>query len=246
MKLKRLQQIESYVKSYGVITYEELCDHFDVSLSTIRRDVEELACKGSVLKTYGGIKINENKIQNNEIIKFDYNKDIIGKKAATLVEDGDVVLLGSGSTVAHSVKYLANKKITVITNNLVVLDEAVKYGFKVISVGGNLDLSTMSFVGTQTIKQLSELNATISFIGCNAMNKDYVSNVADVEAEIKKMMIKNSGKVALLIDHTKFDKTSLYNFAGINDLDYVVTDVSPNKEYKDIFKNNKIKLEIGE
>lgn len=246
MKLKRLQQIESYAKSYGVITYEEICNHFDISLSTARRDVEELVNNGKVIKTYGGIKINEKNIQNETIIKFDYAKDVIGKKAASLVKDGDVVLLGSGSTVAHSVKYLANKKITVITNNLVVLDEAVRYGFKVISVGGNLDLSTMSFVGTQTIKQLSELNATISFIGCNAINKEYVSNVADVEAEIKKMMIKNSKQVALLIDHNKFDETSLYNFADINDLDYIVTDKKPNKEYQEIFKNNKVKLEIGE
>ena len=245
MKFKRLQQIESYVRTYGVASFEELCEHFDISLSTVRRDIEELVKNGSVIKTYGGIKINENNIKNETIIKFDYSKDIIGKKAAELVKDGDVVLLGSGSTVAHSVKYLANKKITVITNNLVVLDEAVKYGFKVISVGGNLDLSTMSFVGTQTIKQLSELNATISFIGCNAINKKYVSNVADVEAEIKKMMIKNSKKVALLIDHNKFDETSLYNFADIKDMNYIVTDSKPNKEYLEIFKNNKVKLEVG-
>lgn len=250
MKLKRLNSIVEYVKSYEVCTYEELCNHFGISMSTIRRDVSELIRDGKIEKTHGGIcassKLEESK-DKKQLIKFDYTKDSIARLASEMVEDNDIIILASGSTVAHMVKYLKDKKnITVITNNLVVLNEAMSCDFNVVNIGGNLDRKAMSFVGTQTTKQISELNANKCFISCNGISLNGISNVVDLEANIKQAEMKIGQEIILLADHTKFGVMSLYNIAPIEELDYLITDKRVNKEYEQAFKEANVKVLVAE
>ena len=220
MKLKRLNNIVEYVRAYDLCTYEDLCKQFDVSISTIRRDIDELEKQGKIEKVFGGIRLSEQSIKDaNEatLFKYDYERDKIAKAASELVQDGDIIMLGSGSTVAHMVKYLKNKKgITLVTNNLAVLNETLKCDFNVVSIGGNLDKKIMSFVGLNSSKQISELNANKCFLSCNGVNLQSVSNVADLEADLKRTEIRVSDKTILLADHSKFDKMSLYKFARWN------------------------------
>lgn len=237
MKLKRLNNIIEYVRAYDLCTYEDLCRKFDVSMSTMRRDVDELEKEGKIEKVFGGIKLSPKSIKeanDKSIFKFDYERDKIAKAASELVEDGDIIMLGSGSTVAHMVKYLANKKgITLVTNNLAVLNETLRCDFNVVSIGGNLDKKIMSFVGLNSSKQINELNANKCFLSCNGVNLNSVSNVADLEADLKKTEIAISDKTILLADSTKFDKMSLYTFASIEDIDYIITNEIPRKEYEE-------------
>lgn len=251
MKVKRLQQIEDYIKLARNCTYDELCKYFDISMSTVRRDITELEKHGMIVKTYGGVMVKDTDIPeiNNPIqIQYGSCKDRIAKAASEIVEDGEIILLGSGSTVAHMVHHLEGKKnLTVITNNLVVIEESMKYGFNVINIGGNLDRNTMSFVGIQTIKQLNELNANKSFISCNGITlKHGFSNVADLEADIKKAMIKISSQAVALVDHSKFDKMSLYTFAEMGDVDVIVTDREPSAEYLELFQKVHTNLVVTE
>lgn len=248
MKVKRLQQVEDYIKKAGTCTYEELCAHFDISMSTTRRDISELEKYGKIVKTYGGIIAKEEEEEKDTIqLKYGSYQDKIAKSASELVEDGEIILLGSGSTVAHMVHHLNNKKnLTVITNNLVVIEESMKYGFNVINIGGNLDRNTMSFVGMQTIKQLKELNANKSFISCNGITRKHgLSNVADLEADIKRAIIRISSCVVALADHSKFDKMSLYTFADMEEIDVLVTDVEPDQEYMELFEKSHTRLVIA-
>lgn len=248
MKLKRLEAISEYARAYDICTYEELCRQFDVSLTTMRRDVEELVRTGRVEKVYGGIKVLPKEEEEEEpLFRYEYAKDQIGKKAALFVEDHDIIVLGSGTTAAHMVKYLREKKgLTVITNNLAVMEEAVKYGFTLISIGGDLDRRTMSFVGTQSIKQLSELNADKAFLSCNGITVHGVSNVADLEADIKKKTMEISSKIYLLADHSKFGVKSLYSFARIRDLDGIFTDKRAPKEIEKYCREEGVSLYTAE
>ena len=249
MKLKRLNNIVEYVRAYDLCTYEDLCRQFDVSISTIRRDVDELEKLGKIEKVFGGIRLSEQSIKDaNEatLFKYDYERDKIAKAASELVEDGDIIMLGSGSTVAHMVKYLKNKKgITLVTNNLAVLNETLKCDFNVVSIGGNLDKKIMSFVGLNSSKQISELNANKCFLSCNGVNLQSVSNVADLEADLKRTEIRVSDKTILLADHSKFDKMSLYKFASLSEIDYLITNKKPNKEYEEVCKKNNCTLIIA-
>lgn len=240
MKLKRLQNIAKYISSYDICTYEELCKQFNVSLSTIRRDLNLLESEGKVEKVFGGVKINNDyQIDTgvSALLEYDYIKDMIAQNAARLVEDGDIIMLGSGSTVAHMIKHLKHKKnVTIITNNLLVLNESLNNSFNVISIGGTLDRNVVSFVGLDSAKQLDGLNANKCFISCNGVNLHAITNVVDIEADIKKGMIKNSDKTILLAGHEKFDKMSLYSFTTIEETNYIITDKKPNKEYINLCK----------
>ena len=249
MKLKRLNNIVEYVRAYDLCTYEDLCKQFDVSISTIRRDIDELEKLGKIEKVFGGIRLSEQSIKDaNEatLFKYDYERDKIAKAASELVQDGDIIMLGSGSTVAHMVKYLKNKKgITLVTNNLAVLNETLKCDFNVISIGGNLDKKIMSFVGLNSSKQVSELNANKCFLSCNGVNLQSVSNVADLEADLKRTEIRISDKTILLADHSKFDKMSLYKFASMSEIDYIITNKKPDKEYEEVCKKNNCTLIVA-
>lgn len=248
MKVKRLQQMEEYIKSKGLCSYDELSEHFDISMSTTRRDVSELKKRGKIVKTYGGVMGHEDLNDSDSTIQLKYgsSKDKMAEMASRLVEDGEIILLGSGSTVAHMVHHLADKKnLTVITNNLIVVEESMRYGFKVINLGGNLDRNTMSFVGVQSIRQLKELNANKSFISCNGITiKHGLSNITDLEADIKKAIIKISSQVITLVDHVKFDKMSLYTFANMDEIDVIVTDREPSADYIEAFQKAHTELLI--
>ena len=248
MKLKRIQAITEYIKALDVCTYEELTREFDVSMTTMRRDIDTLEKMGKVKKVYGGIKaIPQEEEEESALFRYEYGKDRIGRLAATLVNDNDIIVLGSGSTAAHMVRYLREKKgLTVITNNLSVMNEAVRYGFALVSIGGNLDRRTLSFVGTQSTKQMSELNADKCFLSCNGITPHGISNVADLEADMKKETMKISGKVYLLADHFKFGVTSLYSFAKLGDLDGIVTDKALPKEFTETLKEEDVTLYVAE
>lgn len=249
MKLIRLNNIVDYVRAYELCTYEDLCEQFGVSMSTMRRDVEELERQGKIEKVFGGIKLSPKTIKENKeatIFKYDYERDKIAKAASELVDDGDIIMLGSGSTVAHMVKYLKNKKgITLVTNNLAVLNETLTCDFSVVSIGGNLDKKIMSFVGLHSSRQISELNANKCFLSCNGVSTHSISNVADLEADLKRKEIAICDKTILLADATKFDKMSLYSFASIKDLDYLITNKKPSKEYEKVCKENNCELIIA-
>ena len=249
MKLQRTNNITEYIKAYGVCSYEELCEQFQVSLSTIRRDVEELEQSGIIEKVHGGVKIADSFLQQEQsstLYKFDYAKDRIAAQAARMVRDDDIILLGSGSTVAHMVRHLKKKKnITLITNNLAVLNETLDCDFNVISIGGNLDKVVMSFVGLQSARQISGLNANRCFLSCNGISLHSITNVGDLEADLKKTEIAISDQTILLADHRKFNTMSLYSFATLKDIDCLITDETPGKEYEELCQESSCRLVIA-
>ena len=160
MKLKRLQAIREYIRRLHVCTYEDLAKDFDISMTTVRRDVDALTESGIVEKVHGGIRYLVQEDDSTDLFEYESMKDEIGRTAASLVEDNDIIVLGSGTTTAHMVRYLRDKKgLTVITNNLAVLRESVRYGFSLVFIGGNFDRRTLSVVGTQSVRQMGELNA---------------------------------------------------------------------------------------
>ncbi len=247
MKLKRLQAIREYIRRLHVCTYEDLARDFDISMTTVRRDVDLLTENGFIEKVHGGIRYIEQEDDSSDLFVYEYAKDRIGKAAASLVEDNDIIVLGSGTTASHMVRHLRDKKgLTVITNNLAVLRESVRYGFSLVFIGGNFDRRTLSVVGTQSVKQMGELNANKCFLSCNGITEHGISNVADQEAEMKKETMKISSKVYLLADHTKFGVMSLYNFAQIEELDGIITDRKPDEEFAERCREKDVTLMIAE
>lgn len=238
VKLQRIQHIEEYLKIRGSSSLDELCQHFEVSKNTIRRDLTELEAKGLVKKVYGGVIWNEESriipsIAQREITMHEA-KSAIARKAAEFVSDNDIIVLDSGTTVVQMLGHLTTRQnLTIITNSIPVLDVALAYPqFHVIVTGGDLYHPTASFVGMEALSWLRRLNASTLFLAATgvSLNKG-ITNYSTIEAEMKKAMIEISERVALLVDHTKFNVVSLMAFADLKNIDVIITDMPLPDEY---------------
>ncbi|GAK58115.1 DNA-binding protein IolR [Candidatus Vecturithrix granuli] len=252
MKVHRIQQIEEYIKSRGVASLDELCRQFDVSKNTIRRDVQELESRQIVKKVYGGVMMNEEKLLIPSIsqrqVRMPGEKALIGQKAAEFVNDGDVVIIDSGTTTVHIIEHLQRKQnITVITNSIPALNAAALYQqLHVIVTGGDLLHSTNSLVGPEAIAMLKKLNANRLFLAVPGISLTKgITTHSRIEAEIKKMMMEVSEQIILLADHTKFDAVSLVTFAELHDIDIVITDQSPPLPYNHYCTEHNVSIVVA-
>ncbi|MCR5135196.1 MAG: DeoR/GlpR family DNA-binding transcription regulator [Clostridiales bacterium] len=232
MQEKRLNDILRYVAEHEMCTHEELCRFCDVSLSTVKRDVQTLSDRGLLTRVRGGAKaLADNPADMprtifRESLRYQSNLDRIAKRASQLVSDNEIVFLGSGVTVAHMIKHLRGyRNLTVITNSIYVMQEAFQYDINVLMIGGILNRNTMSYIGIQSINQLKDLNANAAFMSCNgiALTRG-ITNSSEMEGDIKKIAVQVSAKSILLADNEKFNKISLYTFAQMGDFTNLITD----------------------
>ena len=157
-------------------------------------------------------------------------KQTIAKLVASMVEDGDSIILDSSSTslmVAQELK--DRKKLTVITNSLEVLIEFSKSkGVQVISTGGALKSSTLSLVGKIAEKTLENFYVDKAIISCKGLDvRKGVTDSSEADAEIKKSMVSCSKKLILAADSTKFGTISFAKVVDFRKGDILVTDSLP-------------------
>lgn len=241
MKLKRIKEIEKYLMQKNSLSISELTEHFNVSLNTIRRDIDELCKSGIASKVYGGIVLKkENDVipYNTRTVSHLYEKTELAKLAGRFIEDGDTVYLDSGTTTFH---LLANIRpginVTIVSNSLNVYNEAAKYPYlTVVSTGGLLYHKTNSFVGISAVQNLNEYHINKAFMAATGITiESGATNNSFHEAEVKKAVIRKSKKVILMADHSKIDKAAAITFCPLECLYAFVTDTAPRQEYRDFF-----------
>lgn len=238
MKLHRLQQLETYIKKQGSVSLEQLCQHFDVSKNTIRRDIQTLEARRVVKKVYGGVVANSEDAPiplSQRQLTMKSEKAAIAAKAAEFVRDGDIIVVDAGSTTMHLVEYLkAKRRITLITNSIPAITAAAGNDqLHVIVTGGDLLQATNSLVGQDAIAMLKRLNAHAAFIAATSVSLEKgVTNSSLIETDIKKAMMDISSRRMLLVDHSKFDTVSLVKFADLREFDALITDAPPPSEYR--------------
>lgn len=254
MKAKRELDILNYINKNGACTYENICDKFSISLSTARRDIDNLASEKHIKKVYGGVipyaytSFTKNKKLQNDANKsgviFSSKLDTIGKLAASLVKSGDIIYIGSGTTTSHLLPHLSNlNNLTIVTNNLFIATSFLKYSHEIVFIGGRINYHSRSTVGVSVIDDINNMNILKAFIGCNGISiKNGFSNLENDEAYIKKAILKSTKEVYVMADSSKFDSISLYTFADFSDIEGVITDVAPNETYKKVCDSNHIKL----
>ncbi|MBN2604715.1 MAG: DeoR/GlpR transcriptional regulator [Bacilli bacterium] len=248
MKRTRIKEMADYISKYDSVTVEQLAKHFNVSVYTVRRDINELAERKLIIKNYGGVSIN---YQGNALIEIkDRNtvnlsqKKHISKIAASLIRENDVVFIDGGTTTLYIPEYLEDINITVITNNVLILPKLIaKAKIKVIVIGGDFDRRTYSITGINAINFISNLNISKSFISCTGITKDFaLTNFTAVDAELKKICIQNSNESYILADGSKFEESSLFSYASVSQLTGVITDKIPKENIIDYCTSHDVKL----
>lgn len=252
MRNYRLKQLEETILENETVSLEELRESFGVSMNTIRRDIAELLRRGNIEKVYGGVcakrKTSLLPYDQRHIIHLEL-KQRIGRKAAELIADGDVIYLDSGTTTLELIRAIQGKKrITVITGNLNAIDEALPFSnINVIATGGQLDRKTNSFVGLQVVQELRSYNIKKAFLAATGISlENGVTNSSLLEYEIKKAVVDRCDHNYLMVDSSKFGVSALTTYAQIRDFEAIVTDSMPSKEFLDCCNQAEISLLLAE
>lgn len=245
MKVKRINKIEEYLKDNHEASLEELKEHFHVSLNTIRRDINELAKSSTIKKVYGGVIYNKNNqvtkdYEDRNISKLNEKKEI-GQHCGQFIEQHDIVYLDSGTTTHFVLDNLdENIEFTLITNSLEVINKAVEFpNVSLIIIGETYKRSTKSFTGISDDQTISKFNINKAFMSATAFSLENGASNSDLlENRIKKLVCKRAQDTYLLIDHSKFGKTSLYTYCNLEDLHTIVTNKEVNQSYVNAIKES--------
>ena len=253
MKITRIQKIRDLLTEKNSISIPELCEQFNVSKNTIRRDIAELDKEGFIRKVYGGIMlktVNNDKPLEPFTARESRNieaKKAIARLAVNQIKEGDVVYIDSGTTTMHMVPLLSKiAHITILTASVHVINTATEYpGLNVIAVGGSLYAPTKSFVGPNVIDCLQKYNISKVFLSCTGLALEHgATNGSQLENEIKHFLASQTCPKYLLADHSKFDAVSLMTYCPLEQLDYIITDIMPAAKYCNYCNQHNVRLLI--
>jgi DeoR/GlpR family transcriptional regulator of sugar metabolism len=233
---RRQQLLLDYITSFKSAQVTNLSDQFNISVSTVRRDLIELEQRGLISRVHGGAvlseKNNEPPIHQRSFHQADEKKRI-GEAAAGLVEDGDTILISAGTTTEAMLPFLASKNnLTVITNSIRHAYHLTKYPqIAVIMLGGWLRHAEYSVHGPLTESTLKELQPLKVFFGIFGICPESGLSGSDLqEVQTDRFLISVAPQLIILADHTKFCRTGPVRLAPIETVSTVVTDVDTTEE----------------
>jgi DeoR/GlpR family transcriptional regulator of sugar metabolism len=236
---ERLEQIHQLVIERKRITAKELCGYFDVSVVTIRNDLNELSKQGKIIRTHGGaicVDDTQSSLPFNTRRKSNYeSKRAIAQAAAGIVSDGEVIFIDGGTTAVEIPAFLKDKNdITVITPSIEVAHWLLSYTpFNVYMLNGFLHKKSFSAIGAPYDGFMSEWNIAKAFCGAAGFTMD--AGLTDRHlgfVEQKRVIVKKAQSVVGLVDSTKLGIVSLSAFASADEIRVIITDRGISEEMK--------------
>jgi DeoR family lactose phosphotransferase system repressor len=168
-------------------------------------------------------------------------KQRIVKKANELINDGDTIFLGPGTTIELLSEIITADSLRIVTNCLPVFEELNKHkgNRKTYLLGGEMRETTQCFVGEITNKSLNDMNFHKAFFSCNALNEQKIMTSTFEEGQTQQIALNNSIERFLLIDSSKIGKRDFSVYYSLNDVTAVITDKDEQKHYEKIEKEEK-------
>ncbi len=233
--LERRAKILQHLNNKGKVYVKDLSKEFSVSEVSIRNDLVKLEEKGLLIRTRGGAIKEKSGYDDpglSQRIKQNFKEKMrIGKRAVDLINEGDNVILGAGTTLLPLARQLNRfKNIRIITHSLPIVDELSGISnnggkMEVIQVGGVLNGRLRSLVGPIAEKTLGKLHCNTLFLSVEGIDltAGIFSPIIE-EASLSRVAINVSDRVVVLADSSKFQKRSFAKVCSINQVDVVVTD----------------------
>ena len=237
MKEDRLAKMEEFIREKKSISLDELCEVFDVSKNTVRRDVALICNRSDIHKIYGGVSVQYNRIPPSFTERSSVNTEVkrrIGKFAASMVEDGDVIFVDAGTTTCQMIDFLGDRKnVTIITHSLDVITRAFSYpNLTVIVISGTLNRLTYSFTGQTSSDIFKEYNIRKAFMASTGLTiQNGATQAAPYEFAIKEAASRKSDLVYLMIESQKIGRVCLLTYCTVDRINSVITEKMPNAEF---------------
>lgn len=242
LKEERQAYIIHQINLHNKVLSSDLSVELNVSEDTVRRDLNELAESGKVLKVYGGAlsKSYQFPLQDVHVYAKEAKKEI-ALKTIKHIQGGMTILLGGGTTMIELARLIPRDlQCTIFTiSPLVGLELADKENLDVILLGGKLSRNTNIVSGAQVVNNLSEIKVDLCLLGTNSLSVEEGVTDSDWEVvQIKRAMIKCAKKVAVLSIAEKLSSNQKMRVAPLRDINFLITDLDPAHDALRDFRNN--------
>ena len=240
--IDRWIEISEFVKEKKYASIDEIMEKFQLSRSTVRRTLIAMEEKKLLKRVRGGAEAIE---EVDAILPMDFqevfnankeDKIIIAKKAASLIQDNDVIFIDSGSTCFYMIDYIKAKEITVVTNGIMHIQKLMAKGINTYILGGYAKPEKNLIMGEDMVNKISVMNFDKAFLGTMGIDaRSGFTTMMLEDGEVKKAVIKSSDKCYILSDKSKFNVRKFYTYG-----DFTEATIITNSEIK--FEEGKAKI----
>lgn len=249
---QRREKILDLLKEDGFAKVADLARLFKVTEVTVRQDLEKLESEDLIIKEHGGASIKNVvdqvrsfSLQRQENLE---QKSAIAQKSLEYIENGDTIILDSGSTTTEIAKKLKGfKQLTVITNALnIALLLGTDPDIDVIMTGGEFKPPTLSLTGQKAADFFKGLNVQKLFLATAGISlKSGLTYPSISDLVVKKAMIDAAEVTYLVADSTKIGKSALASLGALSLIDYIITDDKIEEKHKQVFRDNEIEVIVA-
>ncbi len=249
---QRRERIREYLEIHNIVRITDISEMLDASEATIRRDLERLEKQGFLERTHGGAilsqRLNLEQDYAQRTKQYPDEKRWIGALAASMIENGDVVFINSGTTTTEVIRHIpANPSITVFTNNMIAALEVGAVEYELILLGGSFQPVSNSVGGRFAVENLERVYADKSFIGVDGISLKYGCTFpTSAEAEVvHRMTERTRGPLIVVADHTKWGMVSNFEVARIDQVDRFITNDGLDEDARAAFIDNSVNVFIA-
>jgi DeoR family glycerol-3-phosphate regulon repressor len=249
---ERRARILQFVQQQGYAANEDLAKALNVTVQTVRRDVNSMAADGIVARHHGGasaISAAENIAYSDRQILNLKQKEAIGQDAAAAIPDGASLFINIGTTTEAFARSLrTHRALRVITNNIHVATLlAPAPDCNLVITGGTVRLRDGGIVGPAAAAMIEQYRADFGVIGISGIDEDGTLLDFDVdEIAAAQAIIRNARTVFLLADHTKFKRRPMARVGHISEISAFFTDQQPPAAIKAILQKASVALHVIE
>ena len=220
LKSKRKQLILEKVMKDKFVSLEYLVKALDTSESTVRRDLDELESERKLRRVHGGAEslhfLQEEESNQEKSIKNIQEKTRIAQKAASLIQEYDVIFIDAGTTNELLVNELHDPSVTVVTNSIHHATKLVERNIPTVIIGGVVKRSTDASIGGVALNQIGQLNFDKAFIGMNGIDDGFFTTPDMEEGAVKRAILENAKRTYVLADASKLGNTSFAKVAPVS------------------------------
>lgn len=250
---ERRAEIARIIQSQGSVRVSNLCELFNVTEETIRRDLETLEKRGVLKRTYGGAigpkRISyESPYYDREALHKD-KKMQIAEAVCDLIDERDTILLDASSTALYISRVLMRRKnsLTIMTNSLAIAHELRHESrFTVLCTGGTLRETSLSFVGPHAERALKTYHVDKAVISCKGFHVERgLTDSNELEVEMKKLMLASANEVIAAVDSSKWGYVGFALIGPPAAINHVVTDDDVESRDVSILEKYGLKITIA-
>lgn len=244
--IARRNKIKKIILEKKSVTINELSELFDLTEETIRRDLKYLEDENFLTRTYGGAYISEG-VQNDVNVNLREHihvegKEKIAKKCVEFIQSGDSIFLDASTTSLFIANLLKDMRLTIVTNSVKIMNTLIdNSNINLVFIGGSISSRSMSSLGRSAELTMQNYFFDSAFISCRSISMQHgITDSNEQQAEIRKIAIEHANKVNLVVDYTKFDKTSFASICSFRQIHNIIVDKKLSPEWINFLSENNI------